>query len=73
MPNTEKTPTRYKLRKTDQLSRIMTGWSDIHLLAKTLLEYVNDNKKLTISSPIFKQYHIALVEENVISIKRTEN
>ena len=32
-------PARYKLKKTDELCRRMAGWSEIHLLAKTLLDY----------------------------------
>ncbi|EFX87242.1 hypothetical protein DAPPUDRAFT_307146 [Daphnia pulex] len=69
MPSNNKTPSRYKLRKTDQLRKIMTGWSEVHLLAKTLLKNVTEGKQLALSSPIFKSYHVALVDENVIDKK----
>jgi hypothetical protein len=61
-----KTPARYRLEKTDKLRRIMAGWLDVHLLAKTMLDYVTDNRQLTLSSPIFKSYHVALIHEKVI-------
>jgi hypothetical protein len=65
-----KTPARYRLEKTDKLRQIMAGWSDVHLLAKTLLDYVTEGKQLALSSPIFKSYHVALVDENVIDKKK---
>jgi hypothetical protein len=37
--------TRYKLKKTVELRRRMAGWSEIHLLAKTLLDCATKNKK----------------------------
>ena len=45
----KKISARYMLKKTDKLCRMVAGWSEVHLLAKTLLEYVAENKKLTIS------------------------
>jgi hypothetical protein len=66
----KKISARYKLKKTDKLRRMMAGWSEVHLLAKTLLEYVDENKKLTINLAIFKSYHVALVNENVIDRER---
>jgi hypothetical protein len=57
---------RYKLEKTKELRRRLAGWSEIHLLAKTLLDYATQNKKLTLKCVIFKSYHLVLVKENVI-------
>jgi hypothetical protein len=62
----KKIPVRYRLEKTGELRRIMTGWSDVHLLAKTLLEYVTEGKQLALSLNLFKNYHVALVDEKVI-------
>ncbi|XP_046459662.1 uncharacterized protein LOC124206074 [Daphnia pulex] len=66
VPSNKKSPTRYKLRNTDQLRRIMTGWSDIHLLAKTMLDYVTSKKQLNLKSTLLKIYHVALIHEKVI-------
>ena len=63
---------RYKLEKTVQLCQKFAGWSEIHLLAKTLLDYVYDNNKLTLNCVIFKSYHLALVKEKVINLEQTE-
>nr|CAH0106736.1 unnamed protein product [Daphnia galeata] len=74
-----KVSARYKLKKTVQLCQKMAGWSEIHLLAKTLLDWVYDNnpdntqdkkdkktKKMTLKCVIFKSYHWILVKEKVI-------
>ena len=39
VPERKKIPSRYKLKKTEKFRRKMSEWSDIHLLAKTLLEF----------------------------------
>ncbi|EFX62704.1 hypothetical protein DAPPUDRAFT_229967, partial [Daphnia pulex] len=62
----KKSPIRYKLKKTKALRWEMAQWSAVHLLAKTLLEKVTHQKEIALTSPIFKSYHVALVEENVI-------
>jgi hypothetical protein len=61
---------RYKLKKTDELRRMMAGWSEVHLLAKTLLDYATRNQKLALNCDVFKSYHFALVDENVIDRER---
>ena len=61
-----RTPTRYKLQKTDILRREMLEWSDIRLLAKALLEQATESQTLTLKTGVFKRYHVALFEEKVI-------
>nr|CAH0106739.1 unnamed protein product [Daphnia galeata] len=61
---------RYKLKKTVQLCQKFAGWSEIHFLAKTLLEYATQNKKLTLKKDVFKSYHSVLVKEKVIDRER---
>ena len=63
---------RYKLKKTAQLCQKFAGWSEIHFLAKTLLDYVTQNKKLTLKKDVFKSYHLVLVKEKVIDLEQTE-
>ena len=60
-----KEPARYRLKKTPFLKNLLYGSSELHHLAKKLLEYAGNQKKITLTN-IFKTYHIDLVQKNVI-------
>nr|CAH0105441.1 unnamed protein product [Daphnia galeata] len=61
---TIKTPARYKLKNTDKLRQEMKKWSEVHLLATTLLKYVSvKDPKLDLNCDVFKKYHLVLVKE----------
>ncbi|EFX86874.1 hypothetical protein DAPPUDRAFT_235608 [Daphnia pulex] len=71
-PNFDKVPARYQLNITrldeSKIFELLHESSEIHQLAKKLLEYANpkNKKKITNNVAIFKMYQVALVEERVI-------
>ena len=58
---TIKTPAHYKLKNTDKLRQEMKKWSEVHLLATTLLKSIS--VKLELKCIVFKKYHLVLVNE----------
>lgn len=62
-----KTAVWHKLKSTDILRQKIREWSDIHSLAKKLLEIAEtDKKRLELRNELFKNYHVALFKENVM-------
>ncbi len=63
---TGKKPAWYKLNPSETLRKKMREWSDIHRLAKELLEHAIEGKKLNLRGYALKNCHAALINENVI-------
>ncbi|XP_059351524.1 uncharacterized protein LOC130690298 isoform X2 [Daphnia carinata] len=60
----------YRLQITPRLRQKLTAnWSEIHLLAETLVRYAQTNKSLALSLDIFKHNHVALINERVIDLE----
>lgn len=63
-------PACYRLQITDQLRQtFMTHWSDICLLAETLRRYAQTNRPLALQHGVFRQHHVALINERVIDLE----
>uniref|UniRef100_A0A0P5NJT2 Uncharacterized protein n=2 Tax=Daphnia magna TaxID=35525 RepID=A0A0P5NJT2_9CRUS len=60
-------PACYRLQISSRLRQKLTGnWSDIHLLAETLVRYAHTNKPLALYLDVLKRNHVALINERVI-------
>uniref|UniRef100_A0A0P5CHI4 Uncharacterized protein n=1 Tax=Daphnia magna TaxID=35525 RepID=A0A0P5CHI4_9CRUS len=60
-------PACYRLQIPSRLRQKLTAnWSDIHLLAETLVRYAHTNKPLALYLDVLKRNHVALINERVI-------
>ncbi|KAI9560898.1 hypothetical protein GHT06_011852 [Daphnia sinensis] len=66
-----KIPVRYKLQNTQGTTNLyekLEETSDMHCLAHELLKYGNKKQKLELRCDMFKRYHFALVNEEVLDL-----
>ena len=64
-----KLPARYKVKLGYQLRQLMYQWSENISLVQKLRKYASNRRVLTLSTKELKNYHVALVVENVIDLK----
>ncbi|XP_057373136.1 uncharacterized protein LOC130694018 [Daphnia carinata] len=61
---------RYKLNFTQELrDKALNDWQNIQLLAKQLQVFAQNGKKIETRIDVFKNYHVALINERVIDLK----
>ncbi|XP_059351735.1 uncharacterized protein LOC132087700 [Daphnia carinata] len=65
----EKTP-RYQLKFTEEFrDKALKEWSDIYCLAEQLQKWAPTEKTIELRTGVFSNYHVALVNEQVIDLK----
>ncbi|KAI9558814.1 hypothetical protein GHT06_015603 [Daphnia sinensis] len=69
-PSKGKKSACYRLQITPRLrQKLAANWSDIHVLAETLVRYAQTNKPLALHVDVLKRNHVALINDRVIDWK----